>query len=113
SESAPPEHATPYSPGPTRPICALTAAMRRSTGGVVVMSASNLPMSERDVSSSPPGSGALGIAPLGPLDRIRAQLAGPRGYRRIDALLSQEDAAGAIAALSPGEMFELVHEVGF
>jgi Family of unknown function (DUF6178) len=50
---------------------------------------------------------------LGPLDRLRAQLAGPRGYRRIDALLSSDDAAGAIAALSPGEVFELVHEVGF
>jgi len=73
-------------------------------------------MSERDVpSSSDSGAGSggsLGIA-LGPLDRIRAQLAGPRGYRRIDALLSQDDAAGAIAALSPGEIFELVHEVGF
>src|SRR4051812_10314694 len=100
-ESAPPEHATPYSPGPTRPICALTAAVRRSTGGVVVMTASNLPMSEHDVPS------------LGPLDRLRAQLAGPRGYRRIDALLSAEDAAGAIGALSPSEIFELVHEVGF
>src|SRR5512144_2348597 len=88
SESAPPEHATPYSPGPTRPICALTAEMRRSTEAVVVMTASNLPMSERDV--SPPRSGGSGA--LGPLDRIRAQLAGPRGYRRIDALLSSDDA---------------------
>jgi Family of unknown function (DUF6178) len=69
-------------------------------------------MSARDVSSrGPGGSGPLG--PLGPLDRIRAQLAGPRGYRRIDALLSSDDAAGAVAALSPGEIFELVHEVGF
>ena len=50
---------------------------------------------------------------MGPLDRIRAQLAGPRGYRRIDALLSSDDAAAAIAALTPGEVFELVHEVGF
>jgi uncharacterized protein DUF6178 len=58
-------------------------------------------MSEHDVPS------------LGPLDRLRAQLAGPRGYRRIDALLALDDAAGAIAALSPNEMFELVHEVGF
>jgi hypothetical protein len=70
-------------------------------------------MSEHDVSSSDSdGLGGPG-APLGPLDRIRAQLAGPRGYRRIDALLSSDDAAGAIAALSPGEVFELVHEVGF
>ena len=44
---------------------------------------------------------------------MRAQLAGPRGYRRIDALLSADDAPGAIAALSPNEVFELVHEVGF
>ena len=52
-------------------------------------------------------------APLGPLARLRAQLAGPRGYRRIDALLSADDAESAIAALSPNEVFELVHEVGF
>ncbi|MBA3819305.1 MAG: hypothetical protein H0X17_10465 [Deltaproteobacteria bacterium] len=58
-------------------------------------------MSERD------------LPPSGPLARLRAQLAGPRGYRRIDALLSQDDAEGAIAALSPNEIFELVHEVGF
>jgi hypothetical protein len=76
-------------------------------------------MSEHDVSSPPglgPGLGLGGQGPgtaLGPLDRIRAQLAGPRGYRRIDALLSADDAAGAVAALSPGEVFELVHEVGF
>jgi uncharacterized protein DUF6178 len=73
-------------------------------------------MSARDVPPpppAPPGSpGSLGGS-LGPLDRIRAQLAGPRGYRRIDALLSSDDAQGAIAALSPGEVFELVHEVGF
>ncbi len=64
-------------------------------------------MPERDVTSPshPPG--------LGPLDRLRAQLAGPRGVRRIDALLSQDDAAGAIAQLAPNEIFELVHEVGF
>jgi hypothetical protein len=59
-------------------------------------------MSERDV---PP--------PSGPLARLRAHLAGPRGYRRIDALLSADDAKAAIAALSPNEVYELVHEVGF
>lgn len=48
-----------------------------------------------------------------PLSRIRAQLAGPRGYRRIDALLSQDDAQAAVAALAPSEVYELVHEVGF
>ncbi|HEY5951867.1 MAG TPA: DUF6178 family protein, partial [Kofleriaceae bacterium] len=53
------------------------------------------------------------IPPSGPLARLRAQLAGPRGYRRIDALLSQDDADAAVAALSPNEVFELVHEVGF
>ena len=51
--------------------------------------------------------------PLGSLARLRAQLAGPRGYRRIDALLSADDAPAAIAALSPNEVYELVHEVGF
>lgn len=60
-------------------------------------------MSDRDVRSPP----------LGPLDRLRAQLAGPRGYRRIDALLSADDAAAAVAQLAPNEIFELVHEVGF
>ena len=53
------------------------------------------------------------IPPSGPLARLRAQLAGPRGYRRIDALLSSEDAPAAIAAMTPTEVFELVHEVGF
>ncbi len=48
-----------------------------------------------------------------PLARLRAQLAGPRGYRRIDALLSSDNAEAEIAALSPNEVFELVHEVGF
>ena len=53
------------------------------------------------------------VPPSGPLARLRAQLAGPRGYRRIDALLSSEDAQAAVASLSPNEVFELVHEVGF
>src|SRR5882757_9820541 len=74
------------------------------------MTASKLAMADRDV-PSPPGSSSLGG--LSPLDRIRAQLAGPRGYRRIDALLSADDAEAAIAALAPSEVFELVHEVGF
>lgn len=51
--------------------------------------------------------------PSGPLARLRAQLAGPRGYKRIDALLANDDAAGAIASLTSTEIFELVHEVGF
>ena len=58
-------------------------------------------MSERD------------LPPTGPLARLRAQLAGPRGYKKIDALLSAEDAPAVIAALSPTEVFEIVHEVGF
>ena len=62
-------------------------------------------MSDRDVPHRP--------GPLGSLDRLRAQLAGPRGYRRIDALLSADDAAAAVAQLAPSEVFELVHEVGF
>jgi hypothetical protein len=51
--------------------------------------------------------------PSAPLARLRTQLAAPRGYRRIDALLSTEDANAAVAALAPNEVFELVHEVGF
>ena len=51
--------------------------------------------------------------PAGPLARLRAQLAGPRGSRRIDALLSLDDAGGAVAALAVTEIFELVAEVGF
>jgi hypothetical protein len=53
------------------------------------------------------------LPPSGPLSRLRAQLAGPRGYRKIDALLSADDAEAAVGALSPNEVFELVHEVGF
>src|SRR5262245_8012704 len=53
------------------------------------------------------------VPPTGHLARLRAQLAQPRGYRRIDALLSAENADAAVAALSAGEVFELVHEVGF
>jgi hypothetical protein len=49
----------------------------------------------------------------GSLERLRTALAGPRGYRKIDALLGQDDAAAAVAALTPGEVFELVHQVGF
>lgn len=52
-------------------------------------------------------------SPSGPLARLRAQIAAPRGMRRIDALLSHDDAEGVIAALAPSEVFELVHEAGF
>jgi hypothetical protein len=51
--------------------------------------------------------------PEGPLARLRAAMAGPRGYRRVDALLSAPDASAAVAALAPNELYELVHEVGF
>ena len=52
-------------------------------------------------------------APTGPLARLRAQVVGPRGYRRIDALVTADDPEAAVAALSPNEVYELVHEVGF
>jgi hypothetical protein len=51
--------------------------------------------------------------PSGPLARLRAQLAAPRGVRRIDALISADDAPAAVAALSPPEVLALVSEVGF
>ncbi len=53
------------------------------------------------------------VPPSGPLARLRAQLAAPRGVRKIDALLALDDAKGAVAAMAPNEIFELVHEVGF
>lgn len=63
--------------------------------------------------NDPPAGSPPGAPPTAHLARLRAQLAGPRGYRRIDALLSSEDAPAAVAALTPNEVFELVHEVGF
>src|SRR5689334_16058342 len=51
--------------------------------------------------------------PEGPLARLRAELAAPRGTRRIDRVLSATGAGAAVAALAPTEIFELVHEVGF
>jgi len=48
-----------------------------------------------------------------PLSRIRAKLAQPRGYRRIDALISNPNPAAAVAALSVPEVYQLVKEVGF
>src|SRR5205823_3560494 len=65
------------------------------------------------VGMAPPYMTDRDVPPSGPLARLRAQLAGPRGYRRIDALLSADDANAAVAALAPNELFELVHEVGF
>lgn len=71
----------------------------------------NAPNAPDAPNAQPPNANAPN--PSGPLARLRAQLAGPRGYRRIDALLSSDDAPAAIAALSPNEVYELVHEVGF
>ena len=51
--------------------------------------------------------------PLTPLARLRAQLAGPRGTRKLDALLASPDPAGAVAALSVPEVHELVTDLGF
>ncbi|MEZ4359018.1 MAG: DUF6178 family protein [Kofleriaceae bacterium] len=42
-----------------------------------------------------------------------AKLGAPRGARRIDALLSEDDAPAAVAELTAAEVFELVAEVGF
>ncbi len=51
--------------------------------------------------------------PGGVLASFQAKLAEPRGARRIDALLAEDDADAAIAALTPSEVYELVHEAGF
>src|SRR4051794_12330754 len=99
-ESAPPEQASPNRHGPSWSFHRLTAARTMLTGSFGMVGMAQSYMSERDL-------------PSGPLARLRAQLAGPRGYRRIDALLSQDDAAGAVATLTPSEVYELVHEVGF
>lgn len=48
-----------------------------------------------------------------PLSRIRAKLARPRGYRRVEALLSTPDPAAAVAALSVPDLYQLIKGVGF
>ena len=48
-----------------------------------------------------------------PLTRMRAALAAPRGYRRVDALLSAPDPGAAVAELSITDLYLLVREVGF
>ena len=47
-----------------------------------------------------------------PLSRLRAQLAGPRGARRLDALLSASDAQQAVAALSVPDLYQLIKDIG-
>ena len=47
-----------------------------------------------------------------PLSRLRARLARPRGYRRVEELISSDDPA-AIAAIPVAELYALVREVGF
>jgi len=46
------------------------------------------------------------------LARLRAQVVGPRGARRLDALLASPDPAAAVAGLSVTELAELIHDVG-
>lgn len=48
-----------------------------------------------------------------PLTRLRARLARPRGYKRVDALLSADQPKAAVAALSVPELHQLITEVGF
>ncbi len=48
-----------------------------------------------------------------PLSRLRAKLAGPRGYRKLEALISRPDAASAVAALPVSDLYSLIKEVGF
>ena len=51
-------------------------------------------------------------APLPPLSRLRAQLAGPRGARKLDALLVSPDPGAAVAALSVPEIHGLITDLG-
>lgn len=60
-----------------------------------------------DQSSVPPRNVFSGL-----LGGFRSKLSEVRGARRLDALLSEDDAAGAVAALAPNELYELVNEVG-
>ncbi len=48
-----------------------------------------------------------------PLTRLRSALAGPQGYERVDALLSADDPAAAVGALSVPDLYLLVRQVGF
>lgn len=50
--------------------------------------------------------------PPGALSRLRTDLAGPRGAKRVDALLSAPDPQAAVAALAAPELYELVTQVG-
>src|SRR5258705_11341955 len=95
-ESAPPEQASPYRPGPSRSIHSLHAARSVLTGSRCSMEGmAPDDMTDRDT-------------PIGPLAPLRAQLAGPGGQRRIDPLLPSEHAPRAVAALAPGEV--LAHD---
>ena len=57
------------------------------------------------MTDEPPGS-------PGNLTRMRTDLAGPRGAKRVDALLSAPDPEAAVAALAAPELYELVTQVG-
>jgi hypothetical protein len=48
-----------------------------------------------------------------PLTKVRERLAGPRGMRRIEALLEAPDPAAEVAALSVPDVYQLIMEVGF
>lgn len=50
--------------------------------------------------------------PTVPLSRFRAVLAGPRGQRKLDALLSAEDPAAAVASVPIPELYQLIDDVG-
>lgn len=58
--------------------------------------------------SVPPSS----ETPVVPLSRFRTRLAGPRGQRKMEALLAADDPAAEVAALPATEFYQLVMEVG-
>lgn len=47
-----------------------------------------------------------------PLSRFRALLAGPRGRRKLDALLAADDPGAAVAALPATELYQIIADVG-
>lgn len=66
------------------------------------------PQPDSAADSAPDGTGGDTI----PLSRFRALLASPRGRRKLDALLSAEDPAEAVALLPVTELYQLIGETG-
>ncbi len=69
-------------------------------------------MTSDRVSDSPHSSASRTEASTVPLSRFRALLAGPRGKRKMDALLASDTAAADVAALPVTELYQIITDVG-